>query len=149
MSIPSELGDLLQTATPHDRPTQDEMLKILRYAVSALGEALRCEIACDNWHEDVRPGYIRAWIYSANPALGLASTWRGIIVCHLLSDTPGIQIGATLFLYSKRQQLLIRSGESFLDLHCDYVREQRELCWNLDGWFRDEYQEYPEFNNDR
>lgn len=150
MAIPLELSTLLQSASPESRPNPAEMVEILRSAVDELSQALGFKVGSDNWLEDVRPGYIRAWIYSSQPALGpIALTWRGIIVCHLRNDVPGIQIGAVLFMYSHGLQIQTRNGKGFLDLHCVYVKEENRFRWQFDGWHRDEYGEYREFENDR
>jgi hypothetical protein len=148
--IPPYLKALILSASPQNRPGEAEMVALVRYAAEQLSQAMGCDVSCDDWAEDARPGFIRTWIYSATPQLGILSiTWRGILACYLRHEVPGIAIGATLFLYSNSLKLQTRDRRSFVDLYCLYDEEQSQLLWKTDGWRIDEYREYPEFDDDR
>ncbi|MEZ6046781.1 MAG: hypothetical protein R3C11_14620 [Planctomycetaceae bacterium] len=69
--------------------------------------------------------------------------WKGILGATIIEDR--LWVSLTKFLYYDNQRLITRQGKEF----ADYVYKQNEegnWCWQLFGWFEDEYEEYEYFD---
>ncbi|MAT13831.1 MAG: hypothetical protein CMJ46_01010 [Planctomyces sp.] len=69
--------------------------------------------------------------------------WKGILGATIIQDA--LYVTLTKFLYYGSHRLVARDGNEFVDY--EYKQnDQGEWRWRLFGWFKDENEEYEDFD---
>lgn len=141
---------LLASADQHPQSacTPPQWQEIARLALQRFSAFLELPIVHERFEDEDFVGGFSVSIYGGNPARGahLRTTWRGILGADI-SEMCGIQVSATIFVYSDGKRLVARSGGDYLQYR--YERSSSgEYHWAAPEWEMDEHDEYGFFDQE-
>jgi len=134
---------IMQTHNSTKPPTAEEWRCIAEYVIRKLEDFLDVTIRFNGTLEDqVKDGISMDLTCIPKLANRLDFFMKGILASNLGSD--GLTIGATMFLFCGGKRLISNKNDAFIDLSYRLVDGNGQ--WTVMGWFKDEYGEYPEFD---
>ena len=145
MYSPDMVIQAFDATTSHSK---DEWTSIARHVISKLEEFLGATVRFEgslfegSLEDYIDEGFRMDVVCIPKFSTNLGFLMKGIPASAARND--GLGLGAMLFLFCNRRRLVSNKGEAFIDL--EYCCNDGEGRWKSLGWFRDEYGEYPEFD---